>query len=157
MIYKTIKLNLFFCEMIKKIKYEKIRFDLVFSYWIFVWFLLYSFKMTHHSPKIALIFSLIENFILFMFMLGGISTWRNIVYFLFVNFIIKIIPFYFVMNDKLKWDDFYFLLVIFSLYLIWIGINVYITDGKIQINTIESVLQNKNMTPGMYILHQMFD
>ena len=67
------------------------------------------------------------------------------------------IPFYFVMNDKLKWDDFYFLLVIFSLYLIWIGINVYITDGKIQINTIESVLQNKNMTPGMYILHQMFD
>jgi hypothetical protein len=37
------------------------RFDYVFSYWIFAWFLLYEFGYTSYNPKIALIIALIEN------------------------------------------------------------------------------------------------
>jgi hypothetical protein len=37
------------------------RLDIIFSYWIFAWYLCYVFKWTHYSPKLALLFGLIEN------------------------------------------------------------------------------------------------
>jgi len=132
-----------------------IRFDLVFSYWILLWHLCYLCKLTKHSPKIAYILGLIENGVLLGFMLTGISTWRNIRYFLIVNFFIKILPFYFVIHDKVHWwSDSIFFITLFVVYLIWLGINRYF-NKNIQINTIESVLQNKDITPGMYLLHKL--
>ena len=38
-----------------------LRADLVFSYWIFVWYLLYIFKVTSYNPKLYLLLGLIEN------------------------------------------------------------------------------------------------
>ena len=40
-----------------------LRGDLVFSYWIYVWYLLYIFKLIKYSPKLPLILGLIDNVI----------------------------------------------------------------------------------------------
>ena len=42
------------------------RFDLLFSYWIFIWYLLYIFEIIDASPKLALIVGLIENAMLLL-------------------------------------------------------------------------------------------
>jgi hypothetical protein len=37
------------------------RFDLVFSYWIFAWYLLYMAKIIKYSPKLVIVLGIIEN------------------------------------------------------------------------------------------------
>jgi len=38
-----------------------LRIDLVFSYWVYFWYILYAFKITNYSPKFPLILGLIDN------------------------------------------------------------------------------------------------
>ena len=40
------------------------RFDLGFSYWVFIWYFLYIFEIVDASPKLALTVGLIENAVL---------------------------------------------------------------------------------------------
>ena len=42
-------------------KVEKARFDQIFSYWIFVWYLLYVLGVISYNPKFALIIGVITN------------------------------------------------------------------------------------------------
>jgi hypothetical protein len=46
-----------------------LRADLVFSYWIYLWYILYAFKITNFSPKFPLILGLIDNIIMLLLML----------------------------------------------------------------------------------------
>ena len=52
--------------------------DLIFSYWIFVWYLLYEFKIINNSPKLALIIGLITNTILLLLMIYYVNNIYNI-------------------------------------------------------------------------------
>ena len=45
------------------------RFDFIFSYWIFIWYILYELKIVSYNPKGALVFALVENLILFQIIL----------------------------------------------------------------------------------------
>ena len=38
-----------------------IRPDLIFSYWIYLWYILYIFKVLKYNPKLAIIFGMIKN------------------------------------------------------------------------------------------------
>ncbi len=38
-----------------------IRLDLMFSYWLFIWYILYEIEITEYNPKAWLIFALISN------------------------------------------------------------------------------------------------
>jgi hypothetical protein len=99
------------------------RFDYLFSYWIFVWFVLYQFGFTSYNPKIALIIGLITN----TGVLGLIIYFKNsfIYIFLFclINFFIKVLPLWLLRKSKYEWKDFYALIALFMIYLLWIIIN----------------------------------
>ena len=41
-----------------------IRPDLILSYWLFIWYILYIIGFTNNSPKLFLIIAILENFIL---------------------------------------------------------------------------------------------
>ena len=75
---------------------------MVFSYWILLWFILYYFKLTSFSPKFAITVGILENIVLFIFMvLWGTST-RTIIWFAIINTLIKILPFYYLRNASYK-------------------------------------------------------
>ena len=45
-----------------------IRPDLIFSYWILIWYLLYELNIISYNPKFALILAFVANFYNFYFM-----------------------------------------------------------------------------------------
>lgn len=103
----------------------KYRFDLVFSYWIFAWFLLYFFKVIQYSPKLALCISIIENAILLCLMIFVLkSQLETIIKFLIINTFIKAIPLYLIWSDKINWKrDIILIMVLFLVYVVWLFIN----------------------------------
>ncbi len=99
------------------------RFDFVFSYWIFVWFVLYWFKWIDFSPKLALCLGLFENLVLFLFIILR-KSWIFTFSFVVINLFIKIIPLYLLKNDKIYiLRDLLNLVFVFLIYISWIFIN----------------------------------
>ena len=109
------------------------RFDFVFSYWIFVWFLLYHFGFTSYNPKIALIIALIENIGILFLMIYLKNSFIYIFLFCLINFFIKVIPVWLLRNTKYDWKDVYAIFALFLIYILWLLINEvdfkkYVTD-----------------------------
>jgi len=95
--------------------------DLIFSYWIFVWYLLYEFKIINNSPKLALIIGLISNTILLLLMIYYDNNIYNILLFCIVQLFIKIIPLWRLRNNNIY--DYKSLIILFIIYMIWLYIN----------------------------------
>jgi len=129
-----------------------IRVDFIFSYWIVVWYILYVLSVTKYNPKFALIIGLLDNLAMLL-VLWFFSTTENMIYFVIVNFLIKFIPYYTIRNTRIYTKDIYAFFVLFGIYILWIGANMWIYGNKIQVASIESLLQNKNETPGIAFLH----
>ena len=99
------------------------RFDFVFSYWIFVWYLLYIFKIIKYSPKFALILGLIENLIGLMVMIYYKNSFIIIFLFCFVNFFIKVVPIWSLRKETYQIKQILYTFFLFSLYSLWLLIN----------------------------------
>ena len=99
------------------------RFDFVFSYWIFAWYVLYIFRVTTFIPKIALVVGVIHNIGMLILMLYYKNDWIHIASFSFINLCIKVIPLWTVRNEPYHWKDFYALVVYFMIYVVWVFIN----------------------------------
>jgi hypothetical protein len=117
------------------------RFDYLFSYWIFVWYLLYFFHFTIYNPKFVLICAIIENLILLCSMIYYNTYLSVIILFICGLFIIKILPLYLIWNTKIKWQDILFTFFLFFIYIIWLYINnkslyyIYNDTKKVIFNT----------------------
>ena len=129
-----------------------LRIDLVFSYWIFAWYLLYIFHIIHISPKFALIISLFENFVMLLFMIYY-SSYTSILYFLLINLFIKVIPFYTVMNDKIRKENIIQTILLFFIYSLWIYVNKY-TVLEYQKKVFSSLIHNTNQTPFLWFINK---
>lgn len=99
------------------------RVDFVFSYWIFTWYLLYVFGATTYNPKIALVLGVIHNTIMLLIMFYYKNDWIHIATFCFINTFLKVIPLWTVRNDPYLWKDFYALIYLFIIFVVWIFIN----------------------------------
>ena len=133
---------------------EALRGDLVFSYWIYVWYLLYIFKLIKYSPKLALILGLIDNIImLLMMLLYGTST-RTIFYFIVINTLIKVIPVYYLRNETIKMNDIYFMFGLFLVFIIWLQINKQNLVGNIKLIH-DSLLYGKDKTPFIAFINKL--
>ena len=99
------------------------RFDYLFSYWIFIWYLLYFFRITNYNPKFVLICAIIENLILLFYMIYYNTNLSIILFFIFGMFLIKIIPTYTIWNTIIKIKDILFTFILFFIYIIWLYIN----------------------------------
>lgn len=128
-----------------------LRIDLVFSYWMFFWYILYAFKFTKYSPKFIIGLGIIENFIMLLLMFYYKTKSITIIYFIIINFFIKIVPFYMMLNEKIKISDIYATIVIFLIYSLWVYLNgetVIEYHNKI----FDSLIYNKNETPFMSLM-----
>jgi hypothetical protein len=99
-------------------------FDLLFSNWIFVWYLLYIFCIVPVSPKLAIIVALIINAITFLVMIYIKRPIIELVLFIMVQTVIKIIPLYTLRNIKIDFvKDFQNIIFVALIYLLWLHIN----------------------------------
>jgi hypothetical protein len=94
------------------------RLDFVFSYWITTLWVLYITGVTLLNPKLLLVLSTIENTILFFFL-----PKEKRLFFLFINFFIKVVPLYTVWNTKIVKKDVVQSALLFMVYLIWMKLN----------------------------------
>lgn len=139
------------------------RFDLVFSYWIFAWYLLYISGFINYNPKLVLTIAIIENLCVLGIMLFIIkSPLETILKFIGINMIIKVIPLYTVWKDKINWrNDLCMIFGLFLIYLCW----SYLFGHKIYSKQMEKInkISQKNprkkvffyllspITPGMLL------
>lgn len=133
-----------------------IRIDLIFSYWLFAWYLAYMAKITPYNPKIALILATIENTVM---LIGFIVYGTNPMYiaqFLLINTLIKVIPLYTIYKTKSTITDVYALLIYFALYVVWVHINGATIYSYLR-KTYLSILRGKNETPAMWVMSKILE
>jgi hypothetical protein len=131
-----------------------LRADLVFSYWIYVWYLLYAFKITRFSPKFPLLLGLLDNLIMLGLMLLYGTSRETIFYFIIINILIKVVPLYYLRNEAVQMKDIYFTCILFVLFIVWLHINKQSLIGNLKV-IYDSLLYGKNKTPFMAILNEI--
>ena len=131
-----------------------LRVDLVFSYWIYVWFVLYIFKYTIYSPKIALTLGLLDNIIMLFLMIAWSTSLKTIIWFIIINTLIKVVPLYYLRKEPYRIKDLYFTGGLFFIYIIWLHINSQSLVGNIKVIH-NSLLYGKNETPFMNLLSKI--
>ena len=127
---------------------KSLRFDLVFSYWIFAWFILYLFNITTFSPNFAFILGLIENiFLLIMMIIRGTKR-ITIFYFLIINFLIKVLPIYYLRAETIRIKDVYMTTLLFVIFILWLDLNNISIIENIKV-IYKSLIYGENKTPFM--------
>lgn len=95
-------------------------YDLLFSYWLFLWFLMYYFHVIHYNPKWMFILAMIYISIIIIIMIyKNLSTIKIFIFFM-LAIIFKVIPFYLIRNDSMKLKDIIFGIVLFFIYYLWV-------------------------------------
>jgi len=131
------------------------RFDFVFSYWIFAWFILYELKIIQFNPKIALIMALITTLIEVFMMIYFNNSFFNIFLFSFINFIMKVLPLWILRKSEYKIIDVYAFIGLFIIYLVWLFINHVNIKKEIPIIA-DRIKHNKPVGPFMFYANQFF-
>ena len=131
-----------------------LRIDLVFSYWVFIWYLLFIFKFINFNPKFALIIGLFDNSILLFLMIYFRSSIKTIISFIIINTVIKLIPLYSLRKSVIHTKDIYFTVGILFVYIFWLHVNNQSLVGNVKL-IYESLLYNKHNTPFMQLLYKL--
>jgi len=133
---------------------KPLRVDLVFSYWVYFWYILYAFKITTFSPKFPLILGLIDNIIMLGLMLLYGTSKITIFYFIIINTLIKALPLYYLRNERIKLKDIYFTILLFGIFVLWLHLNRQSLFGNIKIIH-DSLLYGQDKTPFMALLDKI--
>ena len=136
------------------INYSMTRIDLIFSYWIFLWYIFYIFKLIKYNPKFAILCGIFENFILLVLMFFYKTKSKLVLLFFIMVVLLKLIPLYTIWNTYIKYTDIVFTLFLFLIYLVWIKYNNKSISDFNQ-NTMNMILYNKNTLPGMMFLDKI--
>lgn len=131
-----------------------LRTDLVFSYWIYFWYILYAFKVTTYSPKFPLILGLLDNIVMLVLMLVYGTSKRTIFYFIIINTLIKIVPLYYLRNESIKMKDIQFTILLFILFIFWLHLNKQSLIGNLKLIH-DSLLFGKDKTPFMAFINKL--
>jgi len=140
---------MFFCETLTSyIIYINmpLGFDLVFSYWLFAWFLIYECGGTTYNPKPWLVIGLLENTLLFGTMLYYRNPTKILILFLLINTCIKLIPLWILRNTPFRSSDVIAGLVLFGIYLGWARLRVDSIQQQVE-NSYKNIKDGKPTTP----------
>jgi hypothetical protein len=97
--------------------------DLLFSNWIFIWFLLYLSNIIPYSPKLIILIGFVIIIGILYYLYINKASKYNLFKFALLNLFMKAIPLIILYNVIITWDDLYFSICIFTIYLIWLDIN----------------------------------
>lgn len=101
---------------------EVIRMDLILSYWLFFWWILYQCGMIAQNPKFFLIIGLITNLIMLLRKIMNKS--RTVLPFVIINMVIKVLPLIMLRNTKITYQDLEASLIVAMIYMIWVLFNI---------------------------------
>lgn len=131
---------------------------LLFSYWIFIWYILYKFNIINYNPFIIFVISTIiiitTTFYSFKLNTDKNKT-KNIIIYFIVNIFIKLIPVFDLYNTKINNNDILFTVTLFIIYTIYLYIRGY---NFINIyNPIKGSYRVINgQTPAVYTINKLF-
>ena len=125
-----------------------IRPDVIFSNWILIYAIVYFFVFKKYNPLLLLIIRLIQNTMLFILYIR-LNEIKYAWLLFFVNFWIKIVPIFFLRNTRITWNDFYFSLCYFLIFLVYINILYYAFNVK----TAYSMFNYKHIRPGIFAFY----
>lgn len=112
-----------------------LRLDYIFSNWILIWFFLYIIKLVKYSPKFIIILGTIEVFIIMIYYIYINIPKYQLIKFIIINFILKVIPLFIVKSDIISKFDIVFSFTYFLVYLLWLFINnITLYEVYIRIN-----------------------
>jgi len=97
--------------------------DLLFSNWVFIWFVLYLCKIIPYSPKLIILIGFVVVIGILFHLFNNNASKYNILKFATLNLFMKAIPLIILYNDSIIYDDFIFSTFIFIIYLLWLEIN----------------------------------
>jgi hypothetical protein len=100
-----------------------LRTDLIFSYWIFFWFLLYLAGLTKIAPTLFIYLGLILNALELVYFMVVKAPSYNIVKFATINIILKGIPLLFVYGRPITLTEIKISILVFMIYIVWLQIN----------------------------------
>lgn len=132
-----------------------IHLDLIFTYWVYVWYLAYMIKLTPYNPKLALIIGIAINILLAILVLVNSGKISSIIPFLVVNTFLKGVPLYTIYNTKITRKDIYAMFGLFLIYMIWLHINNKSIIEIVQ-KIYESIIHDKNETPAIAIISRIY-
>lgn len=107
-------------------KISILREDLIFSHWIFVWFVLYFCNIITINPTFIIISGLFIGTLAAYYMWYYNASQYNIIKFVILNMILKNIPLFilwFSNNLIIQLYDIYITLIVFIIYNIYLYIN----------------------------------
>ena len=76
----------------------------IFSYWIFIWFILYYIGLIKYNPLFLLIIGYIFTLFELIFMIINKISKYNLIKFIIINIIIKFIPILLIIKFPLRFD-----------------------------------------------------
>ena len=133
---------------------KEITIDMLFSYWILAWFVMYIFLETqniwirkHLNPLLAFYFGLFENVIscIQLFLYGAMYS---AIQFSVIIIALKILPIYLLRKHHIDWsNDLYVLLFIFAIYNLYLWFIKKTNIWTIYNETTKSITNNENRTP----------
>ena len=129
------------------------RIDLIFSYWIFAWFIVYYFfGYKYYNPLLLLVIGFIVNIIMLINFIINHNYYKAIL-FSIVNFIIKALPIYLLRKTKIHITDIEFSVVFALVFVIY---NMMVTDNLLKrIDDINYSSREINSI-GIYALDRLF-
>ena len=148
-----------------------IKFDDLFSYWIYFWFLLYYFIISVFSekhefvrfiqnrfnPKLAIIIALLENIVTFtIILIFNFQVWLIVYYILMILFV-KVLPLYLLRKDKIHPLNDIIVLILLFLFYVWYLHNIKKTSLQgIYTKTYYSLIRGEHKTPLFHLVTQFF-
>jgi hypothetical protein len=91
---------------------------------------------------------------MFILMLLYGTSRRTIVYFLIINTLIKVVPLYYLRNEKIRLTDIYFTFGLFFIFILWLHLNKQSLFGNIKL-VHDSLLYGKDETPFMAFINKL--
>ena len=104
-------------------------------------------KWTSFNPKFAIIIGIIENISMMFTMIYLQLPLKYILFFVFMCFILKVIPYYMIRKEPIRRKDIWFTVFLGIIYLIWCELNHF---DFLKVDT--DLSSKKFDLPGMVLL-----
>lgn len=136
-----------------------INIDLILSYWIFLWFLLFCFGLIKFNPFLILCIGFLFSFIEIYYLIYNKASKYNIIKFSIINIIIKSIPIIILIlmnKNNYNINDIIFTIIFIVIYLLYLHINntnVIIIYNRI----LDGLLYSKNSDYYKTIMSKLYD
>jgi len=133
--------------------YMNTRVDLLPSYWIFVWFILYIYKVVPYSPKLSFVLALLFEFVIAVAMFFNSVSKYYIGTFVFIQIIMKVIPLYILRNETIDFlPQLFYTGILLSIFYVWLSLNTQ--DGITHFaKQMKGLSEGKIATPGVSIIY----